>query len=279
MGVVVTALAGAGVGVGVAVMLLGLKPGGRSPGASVKVLSEARQSLGPAHFAALAVGLVSLVVTRWPMALVLGTAGTLGLRGLSAKQSRSSIATLEAIAGWSEMLRDTLAGASGLSQALVATAPSAPPEIRPAVAAMAGRINGGLSLEGSLRQLADDIADPAADMLVAALVMASRERAQKLGDLLGALARSVRDEVTMRLRIEASRASSRTAVRMITGFSLALFALMALFARSYLAPYSSAAGQLALGFVGLLFAFGLWLMSLMVRPQLPPRLELSRMEQ
>ena len=76
----------------------------------------------------------------------------------------------------------------------------------------------------------------------------------------------------MRLGVEASRASSRTAVRMITGFSFGLLALMAVFARSYLSPYRSAGGQLVLGFVGCLYGLGLWLMSIMVRPRTFPRL-------
>lgn len=271
-------LLGAGAGTGLAIALLGAgAPSELHFSASVlSPLSKARSRLGPYHIAALAVGVVALVATRWPMALPLGTAATLGMKGLRKGDSRSAVENLEAIATWSEMLRDTLAGASGLSQALIATAAIAPAPIRPAVSSLAGRLTAGVPLEDALRALADEIADPASDMVVAALLMASRERAQKLGDLLGALALSVREEVSMRLRIEASRASSRTAIRMITGFSLALFLLMALFARSYLSPYSTALGQLVLGFIGLLFALGLWMMATMVRPKSLPRLVLTR---
>jgi Flp pilus assembly protein TadB len=102
--------------------------------------------------------------------------------------------------------------------------------------------------------------------------MAASERAQRLTDLLGALAESTRDEVAMRLGVEASRASARTAVRMITCFSFGLLALMAVFARSYLAPYGTAEGQLVLAIVGCLYGLGLWMMVIMVRPKPFPRL-------
>ncbi len=224
---------------------------------------------------AAAVGLVAFVVTRWPMSFLLGAAAFLGLQALGPARARHTVARLEAIAAWTEMLRDTLAGASGLTQALLATGPTAPTPIAASVQALSSKLAAGVPLETSLRELAADIGDPAADMVVAALVMASRERAQRLGDLLGALASSIRDEVAMRLGIEAERASARSAVRMITGFSLAFFGFMSVFARSYLAPYASATGQLALAAVGVLFGLGLWIMAIMIRPKPMPRLVLA----
>jgi len=220
-------------------------------------------------------GLVALVVTRWPMAVPLAALAVLGSRGVAGGATRSTIERLEAIAAWTEMLRDTLAGAAGLTQALVATAPIAPKALRPQVVSLAGRLQAGVAIVPALIALGDDIGDPAADTVIACLVMAASERAQRLPDLLGALAEATRQEVTMRLGIEASRASSRTAVRMITGFSFGLLALMAVFARSYLSPYRTAGGQLVLGFVGCLYGLGLWLMSIMVRPKPFPRLPIS----
>jgi tight adherence protein B len=221
------------------------------------------------------VGLVALLVTRWPMAVPLGALSVLGSRGLGGAKSKATIQRLDAIAAWTEMLRDTLAGAAGLTQSLTATAPIAPKAIRSHVVALAARLNAGVGIVPALVELATEISDPAADTVVACLVMAASERAQRLSDLLGALASATREEVTMRLAVEASRASSRTAVRMITGFSFGLLALMAVFARSYLAPYSAAQGQLVLGAVGCLYGLGLWLMSLMARPTPFPRLPIA----
>jgi hypothetical protein len=79
----------------------------------------------------------------------------------------------------------------------------------------------------------------------------------------------------MRLAIEASRASARTAMRTITGFSFGLLGLMAVFARGYLEPYRTLSGQLVLALVGCIFGLGLWLMSVMVRPEHFSRLPIA----
>ena len=217
-------------------------------------------------------GLVAFLVTRWPVAIPLGALGALGVRGLGAGPAGQVITKLEAIASWTEMLRDTLAGAAGLTQALIATAPICPGAIREEVGALANRLSSGATLTSALRSFADELGDPASDVVVAALLMAATERAHRLGDLLGALADSTREEVVMRQAVEAARASARSAVRTVTGFSFGFLGLMVLFARSYLAPYSGAEGQVVLVVVGALFGLGLWLMAVMVRTRPTPRL-------
>ncbi len=274
------ALAGGAAGVGILMTLRGLGRNG-PPEAGTSRVPTARREGGLSRLEtllALGAAGVAVVITRWPIAAPLAAAAVLGTRGLRRGTGSKTIERLEAVATWTEMLRDTLAGASGLTQALVTTAATAPEALSGAISSLAAKLSAGVPLEISLRELGAEVADPAADMVVIALVMASRERAQRLGDLLGALAASIREEVGMRLAVEASRASSRAAVRMITGFSLALFAFMALFARTYLAPYRSPTGQLVLAVVGLLFGLGLWLMSAMVRPEPLPRLLLDAEE-
>ncbi len=217
-------------------------------------------------------GLIAFMVTRWPMAMPLGALAVLGLRGLAGGSAIQVIERIEAIASWTEMLRDTLAGAAGLTQALIATASVCPRAIREQVSALASRLSSGAALTAALRSFADDLADPAADVVVATLLMAATERAHRLGDLLGALAESTREEVAMRQGVEASRASARSAVRTVTGFSVGFLVLMVFFARSYLAPYGTPEGQAVLVVVGALFGLGLWLMAVMVRTRPTPRL-------
>ena len=221
---------------------------------------------------AVTTGLIAFMVTRWPMAIPLGALAVLGLRGLGGGPAGQVIERIEAIASWTEMLRDTLAGAAGLTQALIATASVCPQAIREQVSALANRLSSGAALTATLRSFADELADPAADVVVATLLMAATERAHRLGDLLGALAESTREEVAMRQAVEASRASARSAVRTVTGFSVGFLVLMVLFARSYLAPYGTPEGQAVLVVVGALFGLGLWLMAVMVRTRPTPRL-------
>jgi Flp pilus assembly protein TadB len=224
---------------------------------------------------ALSTSLLAFMVTRWPVAIPLGALAVLGLRGLTTGPEHQVIERVEAIASWTEMLRDTLAGAAGLTQALIATAQICPRAVRAQVGALASRLSSGTTLTAGLRSFADELADPAADVVVAALLMAATERANRLGDLLGALSESAREEVAMRQAVEASRASARSALRTVTGFSVGFLALLVVFARSYLEPYRTPEGQVVLVVVATLFGLGLWLMAVMVRARPEARLLLK----
>lgn len=270
----VFALLGALVGAALFLVARGLAP--RPPQRRSQTGSASRKNnkLNKLRFVALVAGLVALLVTRWPVAAVLAAGGVIGSSGLTASAPKEKINHLEAIATWTEMLRDTLAAAAGISQALAATAKVAPLPIRPAVNGLATRMSSGVPPADALVLFADEMSDESADLVVAALMMATEQRAQRIGDLLGALATTTREQVSMRLRIEASRASARTAVRTIAGFSVGFLALLAVFAHAYLAPFGTLDGQLVLATVGGLFFLGLWLMARMARPRSLGRLEM-----
>jgi tight adherence protein B len=194
------------------------------------------------------------VLTRWPMAvLLLGAAGFLAPSMLGGGAARKAkLARIEAMASWAEMLRDTMAGAGGLEQSIIATAPIAPMSIRPQVVRLAASLE-RQQLAPSLRMFADDIDDPAGDLVVAALLLAADKSPKRLGDLLGRLAQSARADVNMRLRVEASRARTRTAVRVITLFTILFAAALLVFNRKYLDPYDTLTGQAVLAVIGMFF--------------------------
>lgn len=203
-------------------------------------------------------GIVGGVLTEWVAGAVLVAAATWFLPAFLTQSRRQTeqLARIEAVAGWAELLRDTLAGAAGLEQAILASAPVAPAAIHPEVNALALRLQTGQRLGPSLRRLADDLADPVADLVIAALHLAATQHARNLGDLLGSLAAAARDLATMRLRIEAGRARTRTSVRIIIATTAAFAGLLVVFNRDYLTAYDTPTGQLVLAVVGALFAAG-----------------------
>ena len=108
------------------------------------------------------------------------------------------VARIEGIAGWTEKLRDTPAAADGLEQAILATAPLSPEAMREQVTALAGRLATRVRLDGALRDFAAEVADPVADLVVAALMLAADQQARGLGELLSSLAASARPPAAMR---------------------------------------------------------------------------------
>ena len=219
----------------------------------------------------LAVG--AYLATGWPVAAPITAVAVLGLPRLFGRTAGSvSIERVEAVATWTEMLQSTMAASAGLGQAIVSTAPLSPLSIRPDTVRLATRLGAGMHPRDALELFADELGCDSADRVVCALVLAAAARAQRLGDLLAALAESTRDEVALRLRIETSRASVRSGVRTVLVFSVGFAGALAVLARSYLAPFGTLQGQVVLAGVGILYAVGLTLMVTLSRPPAPVRL-------
>lgn len=239
-------------------------------------LDRAVSRLGAATVAAVVVA----ALTRWPVAaLAAGMAGFLVPSLLVARGAReAALARIEGVAGWAEMLRDVLAAAGGLEQAVAATAPVAPPAIRPAVVRLAGRLDRE-RLAPALRAFADDLDDATGDLVVAALVLAAERSPRRLAELLGDLAATARAEVSMRLRVETSRARTRTSVLIISGFTGAFSAGLVLFSRPYLAAYDDALGQAVLALVVACYGIAYWWLARATRAARPQRVLASVVDQ
>ena len=269
--VLIGAVSGAALGLGVLLVVLGPRGAPPSdPRPSRRVREQPRWLLQAAI--ALAAALVGYLVTGWPVGALLAglvagvVPGTLG----RIRQETTTVARTEAVAAWTEMLRDTLAAAAGLEEAIGATAAAAPEPIRVEVERLGRRLEHG-SLPDALERFADELANPAGDLVVAALLTAARREARELVPLLTALATSARSEAEMRMRVHVSRARIRTAVRVVIG-TLGLFAGgLLLFNRPYLAPYGTAVGQVVLLGVGAVFASGWWLLQKMATIEAPER--------
>ena len=273
-----TALAavfGAGAGLGLILVVAGLRATPADTAAKAANVSRWWPVVEHAGWRlAVAVGaaVVAGAVTRWPVGAILAGLAGWAVPGLWAGRGAEAAATarVEAIAAWTEMLRDTLAGAAGLEQAISATAPVAPVAIRSEVVRLATRAERD-RLAPALRAFAEDLADPTADLVVAALLLAVEHRARRLGELLGSLATAAREHAGMRLRVQAGRARTRTTVRVVVGATLSMAAGLALVDRGYLAPYDSALGQLVLAGVGAIFAGAFGWLSHMAKPQVTGR--------
>jgi len=194
--------------------------------------------------ASLVVGTVVGLVTRWPVA-GLGTAlgmlvGPAALGG-TARRSQEA-ATADAIATWADMIRDTMAGASGLEESLIQTAAVAPVAIKLQLETFALRLR-HQPLDVALDGLATDLNHSSADLIVAALAAAARLEARDLGGLLARLAEAIRGDVRMRTRIEIGRARIRTSARIAVATTAATVVFLYVFARHLLEPYDTAAGQ------------------------------------
>ena len=267
--VLIGAACGAAIALGLVITLLGAR--GTEPGAPRRLVGPRPDWLVRAAVG-FATATVMFAITRWPVGAVLaGIVAAVVPDTLRRMRTESElVARTEAVAVWTEMIRDTLAAAAGLEEAVLSTRHAAPEAIQQEVDRLARRLRHG-QLVDALERFAVEVANPAADLVVAALATAARREARELVPLLTALATSARDEAEMRMRVHVSRARIRTAVRVVIG-TLGLFAGgLILFNRPYLAPYSTAVGQLVLLLVGAIVACGWWLLQRMAHIQPPER--------
>ena len=219
---------------------------------------------------ALVVGLLThMVVAALAAAVIPYLVPALRLKNPQA----GAMARLEALVCWTEALRDALR-TSGLEDALRRVSQTASAaigrEMRHLVHNLDPKV--GMSTGNALRVLADDLDDPSADAIIAPLVLAVEQQAKGLVDLLSALARAGRGELTMRGRIEAQRSPMYLQVRIVVWFSLCLFAALMLVARGYMSPFTTAFGEVVLALAIGAYASGLYIMLRLIRERPEPRL-------
>ncbi|GAA2718082.1 type II secretion system F family protein [Actinocorallia aurantiaca] len=273
---VVLALFGGGIAMAGLVLLamavrgMPAKPGRRTPRSREELVRAITTRTG----IAVIVGVVSLIVTQWVVVAVGMALLVLGWESVAggAAEERRSMARLEGLASWAESLRDTIAGAVGLEQAIPASVRAAAPALQPPLRALVDRMHTRVPLPEALRRFADDLNDSSADLIVAALILNARLRGPGLREMLGALATSARTELEMRRRVAAYRASTRRSVQIVVTFSVGFALVLTVLNPGYVAPYRSFMGQIVLAAVVGLYALGFFWLRRLARFQLPQRL-------
>ncbi|NUT39276.1 MAG: type II secretion system protein [Thermoactinospora sp.] len=223
---------------------------------------------------ALVVGVVVLVLTRWPVIAVGSGLLVLGWNGLAggAAEERVAMKNLEALAAWTESLRDTIAGAAGLEQAIPASIRAAAPTLQPHLRALVDRLHMRMALPDALHRFADDLDDPSADLVIAALVLNAKLRGPGLREVLTALASSAREELDVRRKVEAERRSTRRSMQIVVGASIGFAALLVIFNPSYVQEYQGWLGQVVLLVVAGFFGAGFAWMRRLAKYNKPERL-------
>jgi tight adherence protein B len=271
------ALCGIGIGAGICLAYTVRHP---APRTSSETAARAPLPTRRILLAVLGAGIVYLL-TGWIASLPITAAAIWFLPGMLGRDTRHEreLAVVEAIAAFTEMLRDTLSAAAGLNQALSVACRHAPEPLQPAAVELAERIEArdGTGRD-ALHSFADQIDDPTADLVALALAAASEHPTRDLAGLLSSLASTAREQAAMRTRTAVAQTRTRTAIRMITAITVGLALVLLVIDRSYLADYDSATGQVILLWVAGIFALALrWLKSLAEIPR-PQRLWTHRIE-
>lgn len=257
-------LLGTGAGLGVVVVVAGLR-GARPPRAAWSPLAAAARRAAPIVAASIA----AYALTGWPALAVLTAVAAVAVPGVLRSGARAAAAArTEAVAEWIEMVRDTMAGAAGLEEAITVSARRPPRAIATAVTRLAARLERH-PLDHAVRAFAAEVDDPNADLVAAALATAAVNPTRDLQALLAALVEATRAQVQMRAGVDVGRAHVRSATRLVLGITAVFVVALLTFSRAYLDPYATLEGQLWLLVVGGLVGVSLRLLARMDRIDVP----------
>ena len=273
MRTVLLALCGAGIGTGISLAYsvhhpLPPQPVDSGPGA-IRRLSPRRA------LAAAVCTVLAYAATGWIAAVPIAAAAAYFLPAMLGpdREHARRLAVIDAVAVFTEMLRDTLSAAAGLNQALTAACRNAPAALQPAAGQLAEDLEARTgTTRDALHAFADRVDDATCDLVTLALAAASKHPTRDLASLLSTLAETAREQAAMRTRIAVAQARTQTAIRMITGTTLGLAVLLMVIDRSYLAAYDGTTGQIVLLWTAAIFAVALrWFRALAQVPE-PARL-------
>ncbi|GAA4127786.1 type II secretion system F family protein [Nocardioides fonticola] len=194
---------------------------------------------------AVIVGVAVGILTRWPVAGLMAVAIVLLWPKLarSGAIEKTSVAKIEAIANWTESLRDAAAAESGLEQALPATLEGAPMLLRRPLRNLVNALDLRTPLPIALAAFADEVDHRGADKVVIALSQTAEQRAGSLKRVLTTLASNTRAELEMRRKVLTERNGVRRQSNQVVLGMLALAGLQAVFLRGWVEPYSTLYGQ------------------------------------
>lgn len=194
--------------------------------------------------AAAAGGLAGFALTRQPLILVGVPALVVVLPPLLTDPPNRNAAVLGALDRWVRLLIGSVSTGKSTTDAIRSTRAQLPTVLRGPVGAVVARLDARWTLDAALRAMADELASPDADAVVAALVVATRRGGTGSVGALRALGEHTRRRLAALREIETERAKPRIVVRQVTAITLAVLTGASLASPGYMAPYASGAGQL-----------------------------------
>ena len=197
--------------------------------------------------ASLVAGLLGWLASGWPAVGLAAVALVWVFKfWLRAKRERDVyFKTTEAVSTWIDMVKDSLSGGAGLSQAIESTVPVAPTILRPHVVRLATEQR-TMSQSAALRRFADAVAHPTSDLVAQALITASEHQGRDVPKLLAKTSEQARARNAAVLQTESERAQLYTEAWIMVGAIGLLGTIITLVARDYFAPYDTVLGQLVL---------------------------------
>ena len=198
-------------------------------------------------------GIVVTLWTRWPIMLVVVPVAVYGVPHLLSAPKQTQIELLQALDRWVRGMTATMATGKSITDALRLSARTPPPLLADDLVLLIRRLDDRWPAPQALLAMADELASPDADAVLASLVLAAGRGGSGAAATLVALADSIQERLKVLREVEAERSKPRVVVKQVTIITLVLLGAAMLFARDFFAPYGTPVGQAILA--GLIVAY------------------------
>lgn len=190
-------------------------------------------------------------------------------------RSRAPIERGDAVAGWAEMLADSLDAGRSIDDAVVSTARRVGLALRPSTDALLARLESRRSLRRAVEGLDEDIDHPCGDLLVAFLSLAAARSAANLSPALRIVAARSRLLSEKLASVDAKRAGARKAVRIVLAVFVVVSAVVAGVLRPFADWYATGTGQMVLAAVLAAVLWSLLRLASLAELRAPERVRLA----
>lgn len=207
-----------------------------------------------------ALGLVLMYATGWPLLVLLVPAALVGVPRLLSDPPQDNIRLLEALDRWVRGMLAQMSTGRSITDALRASARQSPTGLGDPLALLVRRLDDRWTTPQALQAMADELASADADAVLAALVLSAQRGGTGASVTLYALAEAIQERLRALREIEAERAKPRVVVRQvsfISGITLAAFVLLS---PGFFAPYGTPLGQVILAILLALYVLAVWTM-------------------
>ncbi|WP_099092960.1 type II secretion system F family protein [Acidipropionibacterium acidipropionici] len=272
---------------GVVLLVAGVRPAPVRPGGAPRGLAGwwARVTGRPAGSAGrrrdvvwlvvVAVTIVAFVVTRWVVVLALVPAVAVVGPKLLGQAPPTDIPLLEALDRWVRQIAAILPQGRDVATAVRISRTKAPELIAEEVGRLVTRLNGRTDPAEAFQRMADELDNAEADAVLASLALATR-RPRGAAATMAAIADNLQDRLKVVRAIEAERAKPRQTARLVTIISGGMLILALVFARSFLQPLATPAGQVIVVVAAVMYVGSLWWMQKMTAPRHRGRIMVRR---
>lgn len=195
--------------------------------------------------AAAFIGLIITTITGFWAALILLPLTVAALASIFFPPAAVGLDVLEALDRWIGSINQSLPIGRDVTGAIRASVLSAPDLLKPVLNRLVGRLNIGMRTDQALGMMADELADPEVDAVLASLILASRRSGGGLGTTLDGIADSIQDKLRALRAVKTERDRPRQTVRIVTIMGLVMIVGAGVFL-GYFTAYTTPIGQIIL---------------------------------